>query len=386
MNAVHFGAGNIGRGFIGEILSLNNFHIDFIDVADLVIDNLTSRGSYEIELACETKDRISVKNVSGINSQRQPEKVIAAIAAADIVTTAIGPKILPFIAELIAQGILARRKNGENDPLPHPPSPKLDIIACENMIGASEFLFSEVKRYIPDDAATFVEQNIGFPNAAVDRIVPIQKHSDPLFVSVEPFYEWVIEKKGAKSQIELDGVEYTDVLDPFIERKLFTVNSGHATVAYTGFHYGFSTIADAIADPRVLQKLKSVLAESGALLCNKWNFDATQHAAYINKIISRFQNPYISDTISRVARTPIRKLGFHERFIRPMRECKERGLSYSELLSTVRLVFSYHDPIDEESLVLQKMLAENSRAEVVRIVTGLQDEALIQEISEIAEN
>ena len=97
MRAVHFGAGNIGRGFIGEILAANGFEITFVDVNHTIIDALNERKEYEIELADESKERITVKNVKGINNQTNPEKVIQEIAEADLVTTAIGPNILPFI-------------------------------------------------------------------------------------------------------------------------------------------------------------------------------------------------------------------------------------------------------------------------------------------------
>jgi mannitol-1-phosphate 5-dehydrogenase len=104
MKAVHFGAGNIGRGFIGEILFNNGFSIDFVDINATIIDALKARIAYEIELASEAKERIAVTNVNGLNNQTEPEAVVDAIAEADIVTTAIGPNILPFIAELIAKG------------------------------------------------------------------------------------------------------------------------------------------------------------------------------------------------------------------------------------------------------------------------------------------
>ncbi len=421
MQATHFGAGNIGRGFIGEILAKNGFSIDFVDINETIINALNERNEYTIQLADESQKEIHVANVDGLNNQTNPEAVIDSVSKADIVTTAIGneytiqladesqkeihvanvdglnnqtnpeavidsvskadivttaigPNILPFIAELIAKGIQKRRSEGN--------TAALDVVACENMIGGSQFLFEKVQTFLSAEDLAFVEQCIGFPNAAVDRIVPIQHHDDPLFVSVEPFSEWVIDATQSKNkELRLEGVEYVEDLEPYIERKLFSVNTGHATVAYTGAYAGYQTIDEAIADERVLEKLRAVLGETGELLINKWNFDKEKHFAYIDKIVSRFENKYISDSISRVARTPIRKLGFDERFIRPIRELKERGLEYDNLVDVVAMVLKYDDPNDEQSVELQGFLKEKSAAEVIQQVTDLKDDELIAEIS-----
>ena len=371
--AVHFGAGNIGRGFIGEILFENGFEIAFVDVNETIIDVLNERGSYEIEIAEEGQRHIAVSGVRGINNRLHPEAVVEAIAEADLVTTAIGPNILPFIASLVAQGIEARQAAGNLAPL--------DILACENMIGGSEFLYEEVKKHLSDAGLAFAKEHIGFPNAAVDRIVPAQSHEDPLFVVVEPFNEWVVETRGMKNpSLVLDKVHYEAELEPFIERKLFSVNSGHATSAYTGAYYGAQTILEALQNVTVKNNVEAVLAEIRSLLIAKWGFDEAALVDYHKVIISRFENPFIVDDVARVARTPIRKLGYDERFIRPIRELKERGLSYQYLLQTVAYVFSYRDETDEQSVQLQALLAEKSLEEVVKEVTGLSDQDLIAEI------
>ncbi|MGO2853519.1 MAG: mannitol-1-phosphate 5-dehydrogenase [Tetragenococcus koreensis] len=375
MKATHFGAGNIGRGFIGEILHQNGFSIDFVDINETIIDALKERNSYEIELAAAEKKHIKVEQVTGINNQKDPEAVIASVATSDIVTTAIGPNILPFIAELIAKGIQKRRLEGNDTPL--------DVIACENMIGGSQFLLNKVREFLNEEDLSYVDDFIGFPNAAVDRIVPMQQHDDPLFVSVEPFCEWLVDDTQSKAkQIRLDNVGYVSDLTPYIERKLFSVNTGHATTAYTGNYYRYTTIGEAIADDKVLNQLKAVLQETGDLLIAKWDFARSQHEQYIQKIIERFKNPYISDDVSRVARTPIRKLGYDERFIRPIREAKERGLAYQSLVNVVAMILQYDDPNDEESVRLQKMLKENSVADVIYEVTGLSDASIVDEIVE----
>lgn len=378
MQATHFGAGNIGRGFIGEILANNGFAIHFVDINETIIDALSERKGYTIELAEEAHRTIKVSNVDGINNQTNPDAVVDAVFESEIVTTAIGPTILPFIAELIAKGIQKRRLAKVTKPL--------DVIACENMIGGSAFLKKEVEKYLTDEDQSYVAEWIGFPNAAVDRIVPLQHHEDPLFVSVEPFCEWVIDESQMKAkEIRLQGVEYVPDLEPYIERKLFSVNTGHATVAYTGAYYGYKTIDEAIQDERVLNQLKAVLSETGDLLIHKWLFDPAVHAAYQHKIEGRFENPYISDVITRVARTPIRKLGFDERFIRPIRELSERQLDYTHLLEVVGMIFDYFDPNDQQSVELSEKLATMPLEDVIREVTGLTNQALMKEIQQQVE-
>lgn len=373
MKALHFGGGNIGRGFIGEVLYENGFETAFVDVNAEIIDALNEFNEYTIELAQEDKKQIKIENVIGINNATHPEAVVEAFETTDIVTTAIGANILPLVAPLIAKGIQKRMEINSTQPL--------DILACENMIGGSDFLKGEVVKHLSEIEVQYVDKYIGFPNAAVDRIVPLQSHEDKLFVSVEPYREWVVDASTLKNkELTLAGVHYAESLQPYIERKLFTVNTGHATTAYNGKFAGYKTIDKALEDDAVKEEVKNVLEETGALMIEKWGFDVEEHQNYIEKIISRFTNPHISDDITRVGRTPMRKIGYDERFIRPMRESYERGLSVDHLINTVAKVLVYRDDSDEESQKLVQLLDSKPVKQVVTEVTGLKEEVLVDRI------
>ena len=100
--AIHFGAGNIGRGFIGLLLSKAGYEVTFVDVAEALVNDINERGQYYVEIVGDQPERILVENVKAINSNTNLEDLLAAFVEADIVTTAIGPNILKFIAPNIA--------------------------------------------------------------------------------------------------------------------------------------------------------------------------------------------------------------------------------------------------------------------------------------------
>ncbi|MDO7908154.1 mannitol-1-phosphate 5-dehydrogenase [Paenibacillus sp. JX-17] len=349
MKAVHFGAGNIGRGFIGLLLSRAGYQVIFSDVNDVLVNELQNRGEYTVELANEAKDQEVVHNVTAIDG-KNVETVAQAVAEADLVTTAVGVNILKHIAPGIAKGIELRLKNGANP---------LHVIACENAIGGSAQLKEHVMNLLDDSLHDAAAASVYFPNAAVDRIVPIQHHDDPLYVQVEPFYEWVVDRSQmAPNFQEVEGVHYVDNLEPYIERKLFTVNTGHCVAAYLGYKAGFATIQEAIVDEEIAACVRGALEETGAVLVKRFGFDESEHAKYIDKILSRFVNPNLTDEVTRVGRSPLRKLSPNDRLVRPALQAYEYGIEPDHLALGMAAACKFDIQEDPEAVELQKAIAE----------------------------
>lgn len=244
MKAVHFGAGNIGRGFIGLILSQAGYQVCFSDVNDSLVELLQERKAYTVRLANESQDTFLVEGVTAINGKHLDD-VAEAVSQADLITTAVGVNILKHIAPGIAKGL---EKRAEREAAP------LHIIACENAIGGSTQLKEHVYSHLSPEVTEKVSRTVAFPDAAVDRIVPIQHNEDPLEVKVEPFYEWVVdESQMIPGFHRIEGVHYVSRLQSYIERKLFTVNTGHCVAAYLGYIEGFATIQEAMADSSIAE-------------------------------------------------------------------------------------------------------------------------------------
>ncbi|WP_427172899.1 mannitol-1-phosphate 5-dehydrogenase [Arthrobacter sp. 92] len=377
MKAVHFGAGNIGRGFVGLLLHQAGYELVFADVADELISQLAAADSYNVHEVGENPTVRTVDNFRALNSATQEADVIAEIATADIVTTAVGPHILKFVAPVIAKGIAARAEG----------LAPLQVMACENAINATDILRDEVAAQW-DPAAGPLEAAAVFANTAVDRIVPNQEPGQGLDVTVETFYEWVIDRTpfGDRAPV-IPGATFVDNLEPYIERKLFTVNTGHAAAAYFGFEAGLEKISDAMADQDVAADVRAVLDETKELLIHKHGFNREEQDAYVEKILGRFTNPHLPDTVSRVGRAPLRKLGRHERFIGPAAELAERGIVPEALLGAIASALRFNDPADAEAVELAQIVATSTPAEATERITGLTPEhPLFSGVSAIIED
>jgi len=376
VKAVHFGAGNIGRGFVGLLLHEAGYEVVFADVNAELIDALAAADSYRVHLVGEDSETKTVTGFRAINSATEEDALVAEIASADVVTTAVGPRILRFVAPVIARGLAARADD----------APRLAVMACENAIGASDLLAAELMDGLPDDdTREQLAARAVFANTAVDRIVPAQAADAGIDVTVETFYEWVVDRSPfAGHAPEIPGAHFVDSLGPYIERKLFTVNTGHATLAYHGFLHGAVSIADAMRIPDVLAEVQAVLTETKALLVAEHDFEPEVQQAYVRQNLARFANPYLPDTPERVGRSPLRKLGRHERFIRPALGLAERGVRPEALLRAIGAALRFDLPSDPESVTMRERLGALTPEEFTSEVTGLAEgDALFADVVDV---
>ena len=372
--AVHFGAGNIGRGFVGLLLHEGGYEVVFSDVATTLVDAINGAAEYTVhEVGEGGRDRV-VSGFRAIDSAADPEGVAAEVASALVATTAVGPTVLRFIAPHLVAGLALR----------DPALPPLQVMACENAIGATDTLRDHM-REAAGDRWDAISSRAVFANTAVDRIVPGQPEGSGIDVTVEPFFEWAIERAPfGENPPTIPGAHFVDDLAPYIERKLFTVNTGHATAAYLGARARLEKISDALADPGVLAGVAKALEETSALLAAKHGFEPDDLTQYRATILGRFRNPALPDTVGRVGRQPLRKLSRHERFVGPAAEAAERGLPVDGLLAAIGAALAFDEPEDEQSVELQRLRRELSPEDFIAQVTGLDREhPLFARIAEV---
>ena len=360
--AIQFGAGNIGRGFIGALLSKAGYHVVFADVNTEIINKINSDKKYTIHVMDTICSEEEISNISGVISINN--EIYKEIVEAEIITTAVGPVVLPRIAPTIAKGIALRKEKGIKT--------YLNVIACENAIKASSQLEEEVKKYLNEEEIEYLKEFVGFPNCSVDRIVPPVKSENILDVVVENYYEWNVEKSAFKGEIpKIEGMNLVDNLMAYIERKLFTLNTGHAITAYFGYLKGYETIEESIKDEVIYGFVKNAMIESGKGLIAKYNFDEEAHYKYIDKIIDRFKNPYLKDDVARVGREPLRKLNENDRLIKPLITARGFNINTDNLLLGVGAALHYDNKEDSQSVQLQSLINEKgikaSLAEISKI-------------------
>ncbi|MCR5003540.1 MAG: mannitol-1-phosphate 5-dehydrogenase [Bacteroidales bacterium] len=372
--AIQFGAGNIGRGFIGAVLNQAGYQVIFADVVETLLQQINERKGYTVHITDTNSRDIEVKNISAVNSGS--DEAVAKVAEAEVITTAVGLRILKFVAPTVAKGIVARKAAGNEKPL--------NVIACENGLKATSQLKDLVFAQLDAETAAWAEKHVGFPDAAVDRIVPPVHCEIPLDVAVEEYFEWDVEKSSFVGEVpQIAGMTPVDNLEAYVERKLFTLNTGHATAAYLGKLKGLNTIGEAIADPEVYANVKGAMQQSGEGLIKKFGFDHDKHFAYIEKILKRFQNPYLKDECNRVGREPGRKLAANDRIILPLLTAKGFGLAYDKLVLLAAAALTFNNPEDPQSVEIQQSVKDNGVEATLVKYTGLAaDDSVVKEIAE----
>ena len=351
---VMYGAGNIGRGFIGQLFSQSGYSVGFVDINKEVIARLNTDKSYPVVVVSNEKiEEIIVENAYGIDGT-DIELVSEEIASADIMATAIGVNVLKFIAKPIALGL---KKRFERNLKP------FNIIICENLIGADAFLKGLIKEQIPEYADR-IDKEIGFVEASIGRMVPVvpeeKKQGNPLRVYVEPYNILPVDKEAFKGEIpEIKNLYPYEPFNLFIQRKLFMHNMSHATCAYLGALRNYTYIYESIADFDIKYVASKALMQSATAVAKENGVEMDFLLSHAENLLFRFKNKELGDTVERVGRDTIRKLSSNDRLFGAINLCEKHNLPCEYLCLGVAAGLCFKPESDASSIEVSTYAKEN---------------------------
>ena len=323
MKAVMYGAGNIGRGFIGMLFSASGYEVTFIDVAEKLIDALNREKTYPVRIVSnEGFEDIDVERICAVNGNNT-EAAAQAIAEADIMATAVGVNILKYIVPNLAAGIRRRIQAGGSP---------LNIIICENLIDADKLLAKLIRAELSEPEQDWFDKNIGLVEASIGRMVPVQteemKAGNHLRICAEKYDFLPVDKAAFKGEIpDIKNMVPYEPFDFYIKRKLYVHNMGHAICAYLGLYTHKDYIYEAIDDINIQSIVQNAMLESAMALTHKYRMPTEDLVKHFQNLLYRFTNKALKDTCKRVGADPRRKLSPTDRLIGASQLCLEGNIS-----------------------------------------------------------
>lgn len=357
-----YGAGNIGRGFIGQLMSLSGYEVVFLDINAAVIDKLNTDRCYPLRLvSAGQSSETTVGHVRGVNSM-EAEAAAAEIADTDIMATAVGASVLPRIAPVIARGLALRWQSGNTAPL--------NIIICENLMNAHKVLEALLLEKLDAAQHGLFHERVGLVEASIGRMVPVateaMQEGNILRIWSEPYGELPVDLDGFKGPLpQIIGMKAVSPFELFIERKLYMHNMSHAILAYMGRLAGYEYIWQAIRDVQIACVVRDALAESAKALSMKHSLLMKELVDFYEDLMIRFDNPLLGDTVVRVGRDPVRKLDPGDRLTGAANLCLSQNIIPENICMGISAALLFSAEGDEASFRIQQSLSANGLEETV---------------------
>lgn len=365
--AIIFGAGNIGRGFIGQLFAESGFETTFIDIDQDLLNLFETKHAYNLETVFnDEKKAFRIGPVRGVSADCA-ETVADVIAHAEIGATAVGARALPFIADHLARGIARRARVG---------APPLNMIICENLKNAATIIRGMVAERIAPEARDYLEQSIGFVDTVIGRMVPPptpeMRQNDPGLIRVEPYCELPVDQNGFRGPIpEITAMTAYDDFPRFTARKFYIHNCGHAMLSYFGYLKKVEFGWQALQDPEISQHLFNGWEESAHGIATRYGAEMDWLKEHMQDLYQRFQNRSLGDTIFRLGRDPVRKLGPTDRLVAPARLVLESGRFPAHIARSIAQAFQFDPPEDPVAVALQTRIAEQGLPTVMQDVCSI---------------
>lgn len=373
--AVMYGAGNIGRGFIGKVFSESGYEVCFLDIADDIIAEMNRRHEYKVHIISNDIERYdTVNNVSAVNAMTP--QAIERIAGCDLMATAVGAGVLSRIAPTVAKGLSLRIEQGGGP---------LDIILAENQLDADKLMRGYIYDCLDESDRAWADKNLGLVEASIGRMVPRmteqERMEDPLLIAVEPYAELPADSAAFKGAIpQLVGLIPYSPFGFYVKRKLYIHNMGHALCAYFGWRRNYEYIWEAVADDGIYEVAKGAMTDVANALSAEYDVPLPDILDNVEDLLYRFGNKALGDTVARVAADPVRKLRKDDRLTGAALYCIACGYKPGGIAAGIAAAIAYDNPEDVSAGKVQKTLQEEGAGAVIERYMGLEKDSTLAEM------
>lgn len=366
--AVIFGAGSVGRGFLGQLFCESGYRVTFVDLDRPLLEALDRRGEYKLRLVTnDSCEELTVGPVGAVHAG-DLARVAEAVGRAEIGATAVGANVLKHIAPAVAAGVRRRAELGNTRPL--------NLIVCENLKGAAAIFRDLVRDALAAEERAFLGEHVGFVDTVIARMVPAptpeMRAEDPSLIVVEPYKELPVDAAGFIGEPpQIAGMRPYSPFSFFTERKLYVHNAGHALLAYLGYLGGYEYGYQALADEDIYYQARGAMEESARALVRKYRPPPGALLANIDDLLSRFANRALGDSVLRLGRDPLRKLGRTDRLVGAALNALTVDVIPTNLVTGIAAGLYFDAETDPPAQELQAKLRSRGLAATLAEVCGL---------------
>ncbi len=361
--AVIVGAGKIGRGFLGQLLHRGGYALHFVDGAAAVVDRLNAERRYRVDIAGRGEHEYIP--VAAAYRLDQPQAVGPAIAAAEVIVTAVGAANIAGAARFLAPLIAARA-----------PGTPLNWLICENADQPAQLIRSTLLAGDDGRIARLLERDLGIVETQVLRTGmdadPAVAAREPLAVRMHDWWTLPCDGDAIRGPApSIPGLQPKPDFAHELTRKVFTFNGLNGPISYLGHANGHVLMHEAATAPELQEVLAGVRDESGHGLVSAFGFDPIEHRAFQQLAWTKYRDPALSDAIERNARDAARKLGARERLVGPAALCLEHGREPRAYAIAIAAALAYDGSTDAGTLRVQATLRSAGPAAALAEFAGL---------------
>jgi mannitol-1-phosphate 5-dehydrogenase len=371
--AIIWGAGKIGRGFLAEIFNDAGYKLTFIEYFEGLVNKLKTAGTYTINkvMGQGIKEQIKITGYEVYSTKAVDTITQKIVQDNTILAIAVHQAALPEVIKVLAPGIIKKARLF--------PESTLNIVLCINMLHPGSYCRQLLDQNLPEDVLPYLENNIGLIESVVMRMAPEATQEmleeDPLALLNNGYPEMPVDKKAFKPPIPNTKMfRLSDDIRAEEVRKIYTLNLAHAILAYLGTPKGFEYAADSVLDPDIRYALEGALEESGWGLAKEFGFSNEEMNKWNKEIIKSIENPALKDKLDRLGTDSRRKLKRDDRLTGPALLCMKHGETPFFLAQGIAYAFMFDQPKDEGTRQVQDYLNENGIDGAIKEFCGLNPE------------